>query len=111
MTSTWAKEYINDLKKNKKIQVLTVIKGGTALNTMKEVLFPYDKEKGDTWSSQFPAATKRTAHSIVYSQLKRTKKVIVFTLLIGSQEEGSLVGEQVTYEKGMKIMESLGIKV
>lgn len=111
MTSLWAKEYIDELKKNKKIQVLHVIRGSSAIHTMKEILFPYTMKDGDSWSSQFTAATKRTAQLVVYSQLKRTKKVILFTLLTGSKKEGSLVGEQMTYEKGMQVIELLNIKV
>ena len=111
MTAKWAKEYIDELKKHIKIQVLHTSKGAKAVNSMKEVLFPYDEAEGDTWSSQFTAAKKRAAQLIIYSRMKRTKKTIVFTLLIGTKEEGSLVGHEVTYEKGMKIMESLGMKV
>jgi hypothetical protein len=111
MTAKWAKEYIDELKKNPKIQVLNVTKGADAVNSMKEVVFPYNQEEGDKWSSQFTPAKKRAAHLIVYSYMKRTKKIIIFNLLIGTKEEGSLIGEKVTYEKGMKIMESFGMKV
>ena len=78
---------------------------------MKEVLFPYDEQTADKWLTQFTPAQKRTTHLIVYSQLKRTKKVIVFKLLLGTKETGSSPGQQFTYEKGMKLVESLGIKV
>jgi hypothetical protein len=111
MTSKWAKEYIDELKEDTKIQILHVAKGGAAVNHMKEILFPYDEEEGNKWSSQFTADKKRTAQLIVYSHMKRTKKTIIFKLLIGTKEEGSLVGEQVTYEKGMKLMGSLNMKV
>ncbi len=111
MTTKWAKEYIDELKKNPKIQVLNMTKGVDAVNTMKEALFPYNQEEGDKWSSQFTAAKKRVADLVVYSYMKRTKKIIIFNLLIGTKEEGSLVGEQFTYEKGMKLMESFGMKV
>jgi hypothetical protein len=111
MTTIWAKEYVDELKKDAKVQILHTAKGGAAVNVMKEVFYPYDEVEADKWLAHFTASTKRTAHLIVYSQLKRTKKVIIFKLLTGTQEEGSLVGEQVTYEKGMKLLESLDIKV
>jgi hypothetical protein len=111
MTSKWAKEYIDELKEDPKNQILHIAKGGVAVNHMKEVLFPYDQEEGNTWSSQFTAGKKRTAQLVVYSQMKRTKKTIIFKLLIGTKEEGSLVGQQVNYEKGMKLMESFNMKV
>jgi hypothetical protein len=111
MTSKWAKEYIDELKEDTKIQILHVAKGVIAVNSMKEVFFPYDEEEGNKWSSQFTAGKKRTAQLVIYSQMKRTKKIIIFKMLIGTKEEGSIVGQQVSYEKGMKLMESLDMKV
>jgi hypothetical protein len=93
------------------VQILHTTKGVQAVNAMKEVLFPYNEQTADKWLTQFTPAQKRTAHLIVYSQLKRTKKVIIFKLLLGTKETGSSPGQQFTYEKGMKLMESLGIKV
>jgi hypothetical protein len=74
---------------------------------MKQVFYPYDELESEKWSTQFTSAQKRTAHLIIYSQLKRTKKVIVFKLLVGKKETGLSPGQQVTYEKGMKLIESL----
>ena len=111
MTAKWAKDYIDELKEDAKVQILHTTKGVQAVNAMKEVLFPYDEQTADKWLTQFTPAQKRTAHLIVYSQLKRTKKVIVFKLLLGTKETGSSPGQQFTYEKGMKLVESLGIKV
>ena len=111
MTAKWAKEYMVELKEDPKIQILHTTKGAQAVNAMKQALFPYDEQAADKWLTQFTPAQKRTAHLIIYSQLKRTKKVIVFKLLVGTKETGSSPGQQFTYEKGMKLMESLGIKV
>jgi hypothetical protein len=111
MTAKWAKEYIDELKGDPKIQILYTEKGGAAVNSMKQVFFPYDEAEADKWAAHITPTQKRTAHFIVYSQLKRTKKVIIFKLLLGTKETGSSPGEQFTYEKGMKLIESLGIKV
>jgi len=104
MTAKWAKEYINELKEDPKVQILHIVKGANAVNILKQVFYPYDELEGDKWSTP---AQKRTAHLIIYSQLKRTKKVIIFKLLVGKKETGSSPGQQVTYEKGMKLIESL----
>ena len=102
MTAKWAKEYINELKEDPKVQILHTVKGANAVNILKQVFYPYDELEGDKWFTQFTPA-----HLIIYSQLKRTKKVIVFKLLVGKKETGSSPGQQVTYEKGMKLIESL----
>ena len=111
MTAKWAKEYMVELKEDPKVQILHTAKGAQAVNIMKQALFPYDEQAADKWLTQFTTGQKRTAHLIIYSQLKRTKKVIVFKLLVGTKETGSSPGQQFTYEKGMKLMESLGMKV
>jgi hypothetical protein len=111
MTAKWAKEYINELKEDPKVQILHTANGGDSVNKIKQALFPYDEAEADKWAAQIPSVQKRSAQLIVYSQLKRTKKVIVFKLLLGTKETGSSPGEKFTYEKGMKLIESLGIKV
>lgn len=111
MTAKWANEYMVELKEDPKVQILHTAKGAQAVNAMKQALFPYDETEADKWLTQFTPGQKRTAHLIVYSQLKRTKKVIVFKLLVGTKETGTSPGQQFTYEKGMKLLESLGIKV
>ena len=111
MTAKWAKEYMVELKEDPKVQILHTAKGAQAVNIMKQALFPYDEQAADKWLTQFTTGQKRSAHLIIYSQLKRTKKVIIFKLLVGTKETGSSPGQQLTYEKGMKLMESLGIKV
>ena len=107
MTAKWAKDYINELKEDPKVQILHTVKGANAVNILKQVFYPYDELEGDKWLTHFSPAEKRTAHLIIYSQLKRTKKVIIFKLLVGKKETGSSPGQQVTYEKGMKLIESL----
>ena len=111
MTAKWAKEYMVELKEDPKVQILHTAKGAQAVNAMKQALFTYDEQAADKWLTQFTPGQKRTANLIIYSQLKRTKKVIVFKLLVGTKETGSSPGQQFTYEKGMKLIESLGIKV
>ena len=111
MTAKWAKEYIDELKEHPKIQLLHITRGAAAVNAMKQVFFPYDEVESDKWSSHITAAQKRTAHLIVYSRLKRTKKTIIFKLLLGIKETGSSPGQELTYEKGMRVMGSLGMKV
>jgi hypothetical protein len=111
MTAKWAKEYLDELKGDPKIQILHTAKGAVAMNSIKQALFPYDEEAADKWAAEITSSQKRSAHLIVYSQLKRTKKVIIFKLLLGTKETGSSPGQQFTYEKGMKLLESLGIKV
>lgn len=111
MTAKWAQEDLDELKKDPKVQILHTEKGAAAVNIMKQVFYPYDEEGADKWLRQFTPAQKRTAHLIVYSQLKRTKKVIIFKLLVGTKETGTSPGQQFTYEKGMKLIESFGIKV
>ena len=111
MTAKWSKEYLDELKKDPKVQILHTAKGAAAMNSIKQALFPYDEEAADKWAAQIIPAQKRSAHLIIYSQLKRTKKVIIFKLLLGTKETGSSPGQQFTYEKGMKLLESLGIKV
>jgi hypothetical protein len=111
MTAKWAKEYLDELKEDPKIQILHTEKGAAAMNSIKQALFPYDEEGADKWAAEITSSQKRSAHLIVYSQLKRTKKVIIFKLLLGTKETGSSPGQQLTYEKGMKLIESLGIKV
>jgi len=111
MTAKWAKEYLDELKEDPKIQILHTEKGAAAMNSIKQALFPYDEEAADKWAAEITSSQKRSAHLIVYSQLKRTKKVIIFKLLLGTKETGSSPGQQFTYEKGMKLLESLGIKV
>jgi hypothetical protein len=111
MTAKWSKEYLDELKEDPKVQILHTAKGATAMNSIKQALFPYDEEAADKWAAEITSSQKRSAHLIVYSQLKRTKKVIIFKLLLGTKETGSSPGQQFTYEKGMKLIESLGIKV
>ena len=111
MTAKWAKEYLDELKEDPKVQILHTAKGAAAMNSIKQALFPYDEEAADNWATEITSSQKRSAHLIVYSQLKRTKKVIIFKLLLGTKETGSSPGQQFTYEKGMKLLESLGIKV
>ena len=111
MIAKWAQEELDELKKDPKVQILHTEKGAAAVNIMKQVFYPYDEEAADKWATQITPGQKRSAHLIIYSQLKRTKKVIVFKLLVGTKETGSSPGQQFTYEKGMKLMESLGIKV
>ena len=111
MTAKWAKEYLDELKEDPKIQILHTAKGAAAMNSIKQALFPYDEEAADKWAAEITPSQKRSAQLIVYSQLKRTKKVITFKLLLGTKETGSSPGQQLTYEKGMKLLESLGIKV
>jgi len=111
MTAKWAKEYISELKEDPKVQILYTAKGVAAMNSIKHALFPYDEAEADKWAAQILPVQKRSAQLIVYSQLKRTKKVIIFKLLLGTKETGSSPGEKFTYEKGMKLIESLGIKV
>ncbi len=111
MTAKWAKEYLDELKEDPKIQILHTAKGAAAMNSIKQALFPYDEEAADKWAAEITPSQKRSAQLIVYSQMKRTKKVIVFKLLLGTKETGSSPGQQFTYEKGMKLIESLGIKV
>ena len=111
MTAKWAKEYIGELKEDPKVQILHTAKGVAAMNSIKHALFPYDEAEADNWAAQISPVQKRSAQLIVYSQLKRTKKVIIFKLLLGTKETGSSPGEKFTYEKGMKLIESLGIKV
>jgi len=111
MTAKWSKEYLDELKEDPKVQILHTAKGAAAMNSIKQALFPYDEEGADKWAAEITSSQKRSAHLIVYSQLKRTKKVIIFKLLLGTKETGSSPGQQLTYEKGMKLLESLGIKV
>ena len=111
MTAKWSKEYLDELKEDPKVQILYMAKGAAAMNSIKQALFPYDEEAADKWAAEITPSQKRSAHLIVYSQLKRTKKVIIFKLLLGTKETGSSPGQQLTYEKGMKLIESLGIKV
>jgi len=111
MTAKWSKEYLDELKEDPKVQILHTAKGAGAMNSIKQALFPYDEEAADKWAAEITSSQKRSAQLIVYSQLKRTKKVIIFKLLLGTKETGSSPGQQLTYEKGMKLIESLGIKV
>jgi hypothetical protein len=111
MTANWAKEYLDELKEDPKVQILHTAKGGAAMNSIKQALFPYDEQAANNWAAEISPVQKRSAQLIVYSQLKRTKKVIIFKLLLGTKEKGSSPGQQFTYEKGMKLIESLGIKV
>jgi hypothetical protein len=111
MTAKWVQEDLDELKKDPKVQILHTEKGAAAMNSIKQALFPYDEEAADKWAAEITPSQKRSAQLIVYSQLKRTKKVIIFKLLLGTKETGSSPGQQLTYEKGMKLIESLGIKV
>ena len=112
MTAKWAQEDLDELKKDPKVHILHTEKGAAAVNIMKQVFYPYDEEGADKWATRFTPADKTSANLIIYSQLKRIKKVIVFKLLVGrTRDKGSSPGQQFTYEKGMKLMESLGIKV
>lgn len=112
MTAKWVQEDLDELKKDPKVQILHTEKGAAAVNIMKQVFYPYDQEAADKWLTKFTPADKTTANLIIYSQLKRIKKVIVFKLLVGrTRDKGSSPGQQLTYEKGMKLIESLGIKV
>jgi len=111
MTAKWAKEYISELKEDPKVQILHTAKGGAAMNFIKQALFSYDEQAANNWAAEISPAQKRSAQLIIYLQLKRTKKVIIFKLLLGTKEKGSSPGQQFTYEKGMKLIESLGIEV
>ena len=111
MTAKWVQEDLDEMKKDPKVQILHTEKGAAAVNIMKQALFPYDEVEANKWAAEITPSQKRSAHLIVYSELKRTKKVIIFKLLLGTKETGSSPGQQFTYEKGMKLIESLGIKV
>jgi len=100
-------ELLSELKDDSKNQILATVKGIKSVRAMSQIFFPYDEVAGDKWMKAWTPSEKRKAFMIVYSHLKRTKKEIIFRFVA----KDSFLGHAVSYEKGMKLIESLGIKV
>jgi hypothetical protein len=100
----WIDEYLENIQTDPKCKVLHIIKDGRAVKIMKEVLFKDESEEANKWANNWTPYEKRNALLIVYSRKKIKNKEIIFQLLIGNKETGSVLGERFTYEKGLELL-------
>ena len=98
----WSEEYLEDIQKDPKCKVLKTVNGTRALQIMREVL-----NTPKEWMSQLSPYEKKNALLIVYSIKKIKNKVIVFQIVIGNKETGSVLGEKFTYDKGLELIDRL----
>ena len=102
MVEARIKEFIDDLKKDPKMDILHTFKGMNAVNKVKQIEFT-DVEEADQWAAHWTTAQKKKACLIIYSRLKRVNKEIRYKFIIAD----SMLGARFTYEKGMKMIHSL----
>lgn len=102
----WVEEYLDEISSDPKCKVLHTVKDGRAVKIMKEVLYKEESEglEAKKWADQWTPYEKRNAFLIVYSRKKIKNKEIIFQLLIGNKETGSLLGERFTYKKGIELL-------
>uniref|UniRef100_A0A6C0BL98 Uncharacterized protein n=1 Tax=viral metagenome TaxID=1070528 RepID=A0A6C0BL98_9ZZZZ len=98
----WSEEYLKTIQDDKKCKVLDTVHGSRAVSIMKEV-FDTPKE----WMAQLSPYEKRNALLIVYSIKKIKNKVIIFQIVVGNKETGSVLGERFAYEKGIELIAKL----
>ena len=103
---TWPAEYLENIQSDPKCKILYTVKDGRAVKIMKEVLYK-DESEGDEakkWTDNWTSYEKRNALLIVYSRKKIKNKDIIFQLLIGNKETGSVIGERFTYKTGLELL-------
>ena len=102
MVEARIKEFIDDLKNDPKADILYVYKGMRAMNKVKKIEFT-DLDEADDWADQWTTAQKKKACLIIYSRLKRVHSEIRYKFFIAD----SVLGKRFTYEKGMKMIQSM----
>ena len=95
----WSEDYLEGIQKDPKCKVLHIMKGARAVNIMQEVL-----NTPKEWMAQWSPYEKRNALLIIYSVKKIKNKVIVFQIVIGNKETGSVLGERFAYDKGLELI-------
>lgn len=98
----WSEEYLEGIQKDPKCKVLHTVNGARAVNIMQEVL-----NTPKEWMSQWSPYEKRNALLIIYSIKKIKNKRIVFQIVIGNKETGSVLGEHFAYDKGLDLIDRL----
>jgi hypothetical protein len=98
-------KFIADLQANPKTSILKEAKGKRALKASKYFLFGEDTEAAANWEKQFKPKDLQSAHFLVVSRLKRTQKEINVYFVLGSATAGSVIGQKVTYKKGMDFIQ------
>ena len=98
----WSEEYLETIQKDPKCKVLDTVSGTRAVHIMKEVF-----NASTDWMSQWSPYEKRNALLIIYSLKKIKNKVIIFQIVIGNKETGSLLGEKFEYKKGLELLARL----
>jgi hypothetical protein len=93
----YAARVFNSLKKNKKIKIIKVVKGKSALAAIKKVFFGDDKVEADKWQKETKWSSRDIANSIfiIYKQklIKNTIKKCKF--VIGHKDDGSVLGQRI----------------
>ena len=94
------KEYIDSLRSNPKITILTLKHGLDAFNTAKEV-FHIDKDSKtkEIWEKGFVSSDKQSATLIFYKRNLRKNFNLAFQILIG---DTVVLGEQYPLDEGIK---------
>jgi hypothetical protein len=94
------------IKADPKMSILKQTKGKKAMEGMKYILFGNNIKSADAWESQFSGKEIQTAKLIVISRLKRTQKEIIIQLILETPDtEAVIIGERMSYKKGMKFIQ------
>lgn len=87
------------------MNILAEAKGKRAVDAWRYFSLGDDVEAAAAWDKQFKPKDIRSAHLVVISRLKRTQKEINVYFILGSATEGSVLGQKVTYKKGMDFIQ------
>jgi hypothetical protein len=102
--SNTAQNILNEYKSDPKIKIHKVITGIEAFNTAKEMMFPNDLEEGKKWAQTIPQSKKENAFVFIYSRKLRKNLEIVLKLIMGSGDDGSVLGQKWKAEEAIKIL-------
>lgn len=86
------------------MKILKKVRGGPAVTAVKKLLYPDDSADATRWASQWTAAQKRGALLFFYERKKRTQSAIGFRFVIGTEENGSVVGQEYSYAVGRQLL-------
>jgi hypothetical protein len=93
----YAARFYNSFKNHKKIKIVKVLKGKSALDAIRKVFFGDDKVEADKWQKETKWSSRDIANSIfiIYKQklIKNTIKKCKF--IIGHKDSGSVLGQRI----------------
>lgn len=94
-----AKEYLDSLKADPKVDIQKIFTGKAALAVAQNILFADDIPEGHKFAKKWTAAEVGAAAAVFYKR----KSKIVFKFYIGSGEGMSALGEQRPLEEALKL--------